>query len=295
MTDICIWLNKVLEWVDRCGPPAIPYIGKAPRGYRNQPAPHMEIAYLLEKGVENLSIGDRVVSAPPFHLTLHNVHQGNYTPTMERFYSWCLFLDVGSEETFSELRSKPLFCSAPLPPNEEVYAAYERLGSACVRYGSGSLAYDASGSAFTPAPGHPSAGFPGTIRIKAALLDLLGLLLYSVGPATGSALHPLPVQRAIEFMSLRYRDPSLRLPQVSRSAGLSLDHFGRLFRQHTGETPMHHLNAIRIRQARYLLEHTELLVEEVAADVGFLNPFHFSRVFKQYTGLSPLNYRRQHD
>jgi len=291
MTEICIWLEKVLDWVDRCGPPAIPYIGKAPFSYRNPPAPHLEIAYFLDKGIKDVAIGDRVVSIPPFHMALHNVHQGNFTPTMQRCDSWPVFLDVSGEEAFAELDREPLFCCAPLPLNAEVIAAYERLGGLCVRYGTGPL-YDAPGASYNPAmarAAHPAE----VMRIKAALLGLLALLLDVLGAGDEALPHPLPVQHAIEFMSLHYRNPDIRLPDVSRAAGLSADHFGRLFRQHMREPPMHYLRRVRINQARYLLEHTDLLVEEIAFDVGFSDPFHFSRVFRTLTDLSPRAWRKR--
>lgn len=292
MTEICIWLKKVLEWVDRCGPPAIPYIGKAPYGYRNLPAPHLELLYVLDKGVKYLSIGNRVVKIPPFHVAIHNVHQGNFTPTIQRFASWCVFLDVEGDKTFANLCDEPLFCCAPLPSNAEVYAAYERLGGLCVRHGTGPLAYDAPGAAYDPVCGARTNPL-GAVRIKAALLDLLAILLSALIPDKSAPTHPTPIQRAIEYMSLHYREPETQLADISQAAGLSVHHFGRLFREYMGETPMHHLRLIRAHQARYLLEHTQLRVDEIAFDVGFSDPFHFSRVFRSITGISPRRWRER--
>ncbi|MBT3297190.1 MAG: AraC family transcriptional regulator [Verrucomicrobia bacterium] len=42
-----------------------------------------------------------------------------------------------------------------------------------------------------------------------------------------------------------------------------------------------------------MLEHTDLLVEEIAFDVGFSDPFHFSRVFRTIIGLSPRAWRKR--
>jgi len=68
---------------------------------------------------------------------------------------------------------------------------------------------------------------------------------------------------------------------------------GRLFRQHMREPPMQYLKRVRINQARYLLDHTDLLVEEIGFDVGFTAPFHFSRVFRSLTNLSPRAWRKR--
>ena len=291
MTEICIWLDKVLEWVDRCGAPTIPYIGLARFGFRNLPAPHLEFACFLDKGIKDVAIGDQVVSIPPYHLAIHNVHQGNYTPAIQRTSAWCLFLDVSGEQAFAELETRPLSCKAALPFNKEVIAAYERLAGLCVRYGMGSLAYHEAGAAYDPSRSRSVSPMV-AIRIKAALLDLLALLrqLYTTGEETSN--HPPAIQHAIEFMSLQYRDPDIRLPDLSRAAGLSTDHFGRLFRQHLHESPMHYLRRIRINQASYALEHTNLYVEEIAFDVGFTDALHFSRVFRSVMKTSPTVWRK---
>lgn len=293
MDEICIWLEKVMNWVDRFGSPAIPYIGRAPEGYNNPPAPHLEIAYLLDHTITDLAIGDKVVSIPPYHVTLLNVHQGNFTPALQRFDSWCLFLDVSDATEFASLQHQPLFCCAPLPLNEEVLAAFERVGRMCVRHATGVGRYPLPGAIFDPVRSR-SAQPAATMRIKAALLDLFALLLDVLRTDRPAPPHPDAVQHAIEFMSLHYRDPGICLTDVSRAAGISLDHFGRLFRQHMGTTPMRHLKELRVQQARYLLENTKLLVEEVAGAVGFADPLHFSRVFREVTSLSPRAWRQQH-
>ncbi len=56
---------------------------------------------------------------------------------------------------------------------------------------------------------------------------------------------------------------------------------------------MLYLRRIRVNRARYLLKNTEQLVEEIAFDVGFSDPFHFSRVFRTITGKSPSAWRKQ--
>jgi AraC-like DNA-binding protein len=291
MTEICTWLDKLLKWVDHDGAPTIPYIGLAPYFHRNLPAPHIEIAYYLENGIKDVTIGDEVASIPPYHLAIHSVHQGNYTSTIQRASVWCLFLDVGDEPAFAELANQPLFCTAALPLNEEVIAAYERLGSLCVRHGMGtSTNYHESGVTYAPAQGE-NANPLRAIRVKAALLDLLALLRQLHTSEEEAPAHPSSVQRAIEFMSLHYRDPDIKLQDISHAAALSTDHFGRLFRQHMDESPMHYLRKLRVNQARHALRHTDLFVEEIAFNVGFSDALHFSRVFRSITGMSPSNWR----
>lgn len=291
MNNLCVWLEKVLAWVERCGLPPIVYIGIAPEGYRNPPAPLLEIAYLLDHEITDLSVGDKVVSIPPYHVTLLNVHQGNFTPTLQRFESWCLIMDVGRDPEFAALKKEPLFCAAPLPLNREVLAAFEHLGRLCVRYRTPGWLASYGGPSYDPAVGRSSKPV-GVQRIKGAMLDLFGLLLEVLGPASQRPPHPPPVHRAIEYMSLRYRNPSLRLPEVARAAGLSQQHLGRLFHESLGESPMQHLKTLRLQHARYLLESSSLGVAEVASAVGYEDPLHFSRAFRAFTGKSPRAWRK---
>lgn len=48
-----------------------------------------------------------------------------------------------------------------------------------------------------------------------------------------------------------------------------------------------------MESAKYLLTHTTMDVQTVAARCGFQTISHFNRVFKQSAGLSPMEFRRQ--
>jgi len=290
MDEICIWIDKCLTWVDRCGPPRLPFAGRAGSGYYNPPAPHVEISYLVESGVENLRLGTREVRIPAGHVALHNVHLGAYTPTMVPLHAWAVFMDVRGERAFADLGHTPLFCSAPVSRRAEAEAAFERVAGRALRFATGPMHYLVPEPLYDP---EADASATGRILMKTALLELLALLLEETrAPAEPVRTRlPRPVQRAVEFMTLHYQDPDLALPAVATAARLSVDHFGRLFRQVLGHTPMQHLKDVRVRQAQYLLAHTDLLVEEVAREVGFRDPFHFSRVFRSLTGTSPQQCR----
>jgi AraC-like DNA-binding protein len=49
----------------------------------------------------------------------------------------------------------------------------------------------------------------------------------------------------------------------------------------------------RINRARQLLELTAMSIKEIAAEVGYENPFYFSLRFKKQTGTSPRDYRQK--
>lgn len=79
---------------------------------------------------------------------------------------------------------------------------------------------------------------------------------------------------------------------VERS-GLQSRTFGRRFRAATGERPIDYVHAVRIDEARSVLESSALGVDEVGFAVGYDDPTFFRKLFKRRTGLTPAAYRRK--
>jgi hypothetical protein len=66
----------------------------------------------------------------------------------------------------------------------------------------------------------------------------------------------------------------------------------RLFRRETGTSPAAFSRALRLDQARSLLQTSFLTVKPVMAASGWSDPSHFSREFSRRHGRSPLAFRR---
>lgn len=80
------------------------------------------------------------------------------------------------------------------------------------------------------------------------------------------------------------------LDDLARVIGLSRFHFARQFRRSTGESPMRYVHRCRIEHAKRLLRHGELLMTEIALDVGFCDQSHFSRSFRKLVGMTPREF-----
>ncbi len=65
------------------------------------------------------------------------------------------------------------------------------------------------------------------------------------------------------------------------------------FRTQTGMTINHYLRQLRICHAQYLLQHTELMVSEVAMRCGFEDSNYFSVVFNREVGMTPVQWRHR--
>jgi len=78
---------------------------------------------------------------------------------------------------------------------------------------------------------------------------------------------------------------------LAASAGLSVHHFIRAFKQSTGNTPHQYLMARRLECSMELLRRREGSVAEVAYSIGYSSPSHFVASFRRTMGVTPGAYR----
>ena len=82
------------------------------------------------------------------------------------------------------------------------------------------------------------------------------------------------------------------LEQVARECHVDRAYLCRLFRRYGDETPYRFLTRLKMNLAAELLHEPGAMVKQVAAELGFDDPFHFSRTFKSIFGVSPQAFRR---
>lgn len=79
---------------------------------------------------------------------------------------------------------------------------------------------------------------------------------------------------------------------IERS-GLAQRIFKRRFQAATGYTPVDYVQALRVEEAKQLLETGGLSTEEVAHAVVYEDPVYFRRLFKRRTCTTPTRYRKR--
>ncbi|NDZ77300.1 helix-turn-helix domain-containing protein [Streptomyces sp. SID10853] len=84
----------------------------------------------------------------------------------------------------------------------------------------------------------------------------------------------------------------LPLDELAAHAAMSTRTFARRFREETGLSPGRWLTQQRLRQARHLLESSDLPVERVAHEVGFATATSLRRHLAAQAGVAPSAYRR---
>lgn len=94
------------------------------------------------------------------------------------------------------------------------------------------------------------------------------------------------VRRALMMMEQHLSDP-LPINEIAERLRLSTRQLERLFQIAVGVRPAVFYRGLRLRYARWLLDHTSRSVTDIALEVGFSDCAHFSRQFKAMAGQSP--------
>jgi AraC-like DNA-binding protein len=98
------------------------------------------------------------------------------------------------------------------------------------------------------------------------------------------------IEQSITYM-LRHLDESLQVATLAAQANISASHFFALFKRRIGCAPIDCFIRLRMQHACRLLDETVMSVKEVAATLGYDDPFYFSRIFKSVIRVAPSEYR----
>ncbi|MGG6311005.1 response regulator transcription factor [Paenibacillus macerans] len=83
----------------------------------------------------------------------------------------------------------------------------------------------------------------------------------------------------------------ISLSEAANEVFLSPGYLSILFKKETGVNFSKYLTDYRLRRADYLLLHSNMKINDIAASVGIENPSYFCKLFRNKYGVSPLQYR----
>jgi AraC family transcriptional regulator len=92
--------------------------------------------------------------------------------------------------------------------------------------------------------------------------------------------------RAVEYVQDQL-DADLTVSGIAQEVGMSPDHFTRLFKESTGQSPHQYVVEARVRKAKELLTTGKFTISEAAFHVGFVDQSHLTHHFKRVFGLPP--------
>lgn len=98
------------------------------------------------------------------------------------------------------------------------------------------------------------------------------------------------VHKAMLLLEQQLQSPA-PIEQLCRPLSIGRRQLERRFRRDVGLSPAEYRQKLRVERARWLLQHTDLDVMEVALECGFQDGTHFARVVRRSLGVSPRELR----
>jgi AraC-like DNA-binding protein len=104
---------------------------------------------------------------------------------------------------------------------------------------------------------------------------------------------PPIVLDAIAAIWENYKKKELSTGEIARIIGATESHLCHAVRESFGLPCSELLQRFRIEMAKPLLKDQNLLIKQIASEVGFNSVNHFCRVFKKVEGITPTEFRRR--
>ena len=108
---------------------------------------------------------------------------------------------------------------------------------------------------------------------------------------TESALTPEEIVTLVKTFVKEHCSEELDLNSIALSLGFSSSYLTKVFNKVENTTPSKYIRSYRMNIAKQLMNDSNLTIQQIAAHVGYNDPFHFSRSFKQTFGISPTEYK----
>lgn len=102
---------------------------------------------------------------------------------------------------------------------------------------------------------------------------------------------PAIVREAVTYIRFNIDQP-LSLNCIADILGVHPSHLSRSFKKALGMTLTTYINKLRVQEARYLLDHRNASIIEIAATVGYNDSNYFSKVFHKLEHVTPHDYRK---
>lgn len=126
------------------------------------------------------------------------------------------------------------------------------------------------------------------VRIRSLVLLILSeIAMASRQQATSPTSEALTRVRHFLQELHAHCDEPWTLDSMAQACDLKRSRFTALVKEHSGDSPVQHLNRVRVARARTLLATTPSSVTEIAFACGFSSSQYFSTVFRQFYGQAP--------
>lgn len=217
-----------------------------------------------------------------------------------RCYRFSLSARIQIKPT-SERSSSPALLRCSMLPVRHIAIPQDRKGSNKSRLSSIRLGFGVHGFPMAQSPDGMSG--PGAAAARSLARFCSGnvtekLLLVALRRFLEVARFEFRARRPdwLDDITRRLRDdPSRRVPELARLAGLHPSWLGTAYRRATGEGLMNTTARFRVERAAQLLRETDLPLAYIATDAGFCDQSHMIRTFRRVLGRLPSAVREDKD
>lgn len=141
----------------------------------------------------------------------------------------------------------------------------------------------------------------GAQQIIKNLIEYFLILIYRHSDGIGFDDRAVPVnqlhhhaQIAVkiqDYLAEHYAE-RITLELLASWQNISISQLKRIFKEHTGDSVITYLTALRIKEAKRLIQESSLNFSQIAVAVGYDNIYYFSSVFKKHTGMTLTEYSK---
>ena len=101
----------------------------------------------------------------------------------------------------------------------------------------------------------------------------------------------LYIRKAIKYIEERYCQ-EINVLEIAEYLCITPAYFHNIFKKSLKLSPKKYINSLRIEKAKYLLQTTNLPIDEIGFECGFLNHVYFSYAFRKTAGITATEYRK---
>lgn len=131
------------------------------------------------------------------------------------------------------------------------------------------------------------------MNIHEKITSLLSLLLTeTIYDKTNSNKQIYDISKIKEYIDINYLD-NISLDILSKKYYINKFYLTRLFKNTYGVTINNYINNKKITKAKELLRFSDLSINNISKECGFIDSNYFSRIFKQIESISPNEYRNK--
>lgn len=98
-------------------------------------------------------------------------------------------------------------------------------------------------------------------------------------------------QKIMEYVEEHFNDYDLNVNYIAEKFGISTSQLSRSFKKETGVGLLHYIHLYRLKEAKRLIEESNMSIHDIALEVGYGSRMTLVRAFKRYEGKPPSAFR----